>query len=240
MCRALGMSTGRYGAYRWTRALKPDQRKTIKLADGNSRGNPNKTTVSESGPDNLIERTFNGHTIRVVTIDGEPWFVAADVCRVLGLTNPAVAIRPLRMDEKAHLRRGEPALFPRNTLNPIYGVPEELFSKHASRINAVSESGLYKLIMRSDKPDARAFQDWVTREVLPAIRKDGGYIEGEEKVHRRSAADFPINGASPSKGDGGQSTRWHKEDANGRPLACVVNVCGKRMWFGLGRQPELL
>jgi prophage antirepressor-like protein len=46
----------------------------------------------------------------------------------------------------------------------------------------ISESGFYKLIGRSDKPVARAFQDWVTREVLPAIEKDGGYIMGEEKV----------------------------------------------------------
>ena len=46
----------------------------------------------------------------------------------------------------------------------------------------INESGLYKLIMRSDKAEAKAFQDWVTRDVLPAIRKDGGYIDGEEKV----------------------------------------------------------
>lgn len=47
---------------------------------------------------------------------------------------------------------------------------------------AISESGLNKLIMRSDKPEAKPFQEWVTRDVLPAIRKDGGYIMGEEKV----------------------------------------------------------
>lgn len=52
----------------------------------------------------------------------------------------------------------------------------------APSITVVSESGLYKLIMRSDKPEARRFQDWVTRDVLPAIRKDGAYIMGEEKV----------------------------------------------------------
>jgi prophage antirepressor-like protein len=46
----------------------------------------------------------------------------------------------------------------------------------------VSESGLYKLVMRSDKPEARSFQDWVTRDVLPSIRKDGDYIMGEEKL----------------------------------------------------------
>lgn len=49
-------------------------------------------------------------------------------------------------------------------------------------VSLISESGLYKLVMRSNKPEARAFQDWVTREVLPAIRKDGGYIKGEELV----------------------------------------------------------
>ena len=57
-----------------------------------------------------------------------------------------------------------------------------LFPGRTARASLVSESGLYKLIMRSDKPEARKFQDWVTREVLPAIRKDGAYIMGEEKV----------------------------------------------------------
>ena len=46
-------------------------------------------------------------------------------------------------------------------------------------VNGVSESGLYKLVMRSDKPEAKAFQKWVTRTVLPAIRRDGGYVAGE-------------------------------------------------------------
>jgi prophage antirepressor-like protein len=46
------------------------------------------------------------------------------------------------------------------------------------RLVVISESGLYKLVMRSNKPEARKFQDWVTRDVLPAIRKDGGYIMG--------------------------------------------------------------
>lgn len=49
-------------------------------------------------------------------------------------------------------------------------------------LSIISESGLYKLVMRSDKPEAKEFQNWVTRVVLPAIRKDGGYIHGEEHV----------------------------------------------------------
>jgi len=55
-------------------------------------------------------------------------------------------------------------------------------SLRGGKVTIISESGLYKLVMRSDKPQAKQFQDWVTREVLPAIRKDGAYIMGEEKV----------------------------------------------------------
>lgn len=62
-------------------------------------------------------------------------------------------------------------------LNRIEG-----FDGRAKTVVLISESGLYKLIMRSDKPQARAFQEWVTRHVLPAIRKDGAYVMGEEKV----------------------------------------------------------
>lgn len=95
-------------------------------------------------------------------LDGQPWFVAADVCRVLGIANVSDACSKLGQTEIRSQRLGDGR----------YGRPSLL----------VYESGLYKLIMRSDKPEAKAFQDWVTREVLPAIRKDGGYILGEEKV----------------------------------------------------------
>lgn len=57
----------------------------------------------------------------------------------------------------------------------------------------ISESGLYKLIMRSDKPQARAFQDWVTCDVFPAIRKDGIYVMGEEKVHSGELNEDVLN-----------------------------------------------
>lgn len=112
--------------------------------------------------------TFKNHQIRVVTHENQPWFVAADVCRALGYcmktdgsVNTSLAVAPL---DKAEL----------NTSRVRVG------GGRASLV--ISEPGLYKLIMRSNKPEARAFQDWVTRDVLPAIRKDGGYILGEEKV----------------------------------------------------------
>lgn len=78
---------------------------------------------------------------------------------MLGHSNPTVAIRLLDGYEKAKSDLGSGRL-----------------------VNLISESGLYKLVMRSEKPQAKAFQDWVKKDVLPAIRKDGGYIMGEEKV----------------------------------------------------------
>lgn len=103
--------------------------------------------------------------VRVVQIDGAPWFAAADACRALGFQINQGAHRyvaKLADDEKGR--------------RPIAGVggPQQTW--------VISESGLYKLIMRSDKSVARRCQDWVTRDVLPAIRKDGAYVAGEEKL----------------------------------------------------------
>jgi len=110
-----------------------------------------------------------------VELNGQPWFVAKDVCLCLGLDVRAGTtnlLRNLSDDEKQRVT-------PRSkTLNTD---TRALFGG-AGMLTIISESGLYKLIMRSDKPEAKAFQDWVTRIVLPAIRKDGGYVKGEEKV----------------------------------------------------------
>lgn len=103
-------------------------------------------------------------------IEGNPWFVAADICRALGSyrtanggVNTTMALITLKSDEK------------RVPLNPIGGRKPTL----------ISESGFYKVAMRSDKPEARKFQDWVTREVLPSIRKTGTYtMPGMEPVGR--------------------------------------------------------
>lgn len=94
----------------------------------------------------------------MVDIDGEPWFVAADVTAVLGLTNMTMALQNINQNEVQNYRVPNT----RGRLNKI-----------------IDEGGLYKLILRSDKPQARPFQDWVTKVVLPAIRKDGGYIMGD-------------------------------------------------------------
>lgn len=99
---------------------------------------------------------FKGHRVRVMDLDGHPWFVAADVCDVLGIVNVLDACSNLGQDENRALRIN----------GGRYGRPSLL----------IAESGLYCLVMRSDKEEAKEFQDWVMQDVLPAIRKDVGYV----------------------------------------------------------------
>jgi prophage antirepressor-like protein len=90
-----------------------------------------------------------------IEIDGEPWFVATDVCKVLGLTSTTEALRGLDEDEKltsSILRAGQ---------------------KRA--VNLINESGLYSLIFKSRKESAKAFKRWVTKEVIPSIRRTGSF-----------------------------------------------------------------
>lgn len=97
--------------------------------------------------------------VRTTIRDGEPWFVAADVCRALELSNPTVSVGRLDDDERAKLnlgRQGEGTI--------------------------VSEPGLYALVLGSRKPEARAFKRWITHEVIPSIRKSGGYIAGQSTM----------------------------------------------------------
>ena len=108
---------------------------------------------------NEIQRfDFKGAALRTLTDEnGEPWFVAKDVCDVLELSNVGQALARLDDDEKSSI-----------TLNDgTPGNPNKAI---------VSESGLYALVLASRKPEAHEFKRWVTHEVLPQIRKTGGYI----------------------------------------------------------------
>lgn len=102
--------------------------------------------------------------IRTLNINNEPWFVAKDICNVLDLSNPTVAIQNLDNDEVTKLNLGG----------------------KTGDTNLINESGLYALIIRSRKPEAKKFRKWITSEVLPQIRKTGGYIpisqEDDEKT----------------------------------------------------------
>lgn len=100
---------------------------------------------------------YEGNEVRTVMKDDEPWWVLADVCRVLGLSEPHRVARRLDDDEKDR------------TLSTTPGGKQSM--------TIINESGLYKVILRSDKPEAKKFTRWVTHEVLPAIRKTGSYSQ---------------------------------------------------------------
>ena len=93
---------------------------------------------------------------------GEPWFVLKDVCNILGVVNDRNVAARLDEDEKDVCQ-----------MDTLGGT---------QNVTVVSESGLYHVILRSDKPEAKPFRKWVTSEVLPSIRKNGGYIAGQEQL----------------------------------------------------------
>src|SRR5690606_807831 len=107
-------------------------------------------------PRDLVTFSYGDRPVRTVVVDGEPWFVIADVCRVLDLSNPTMAANRLDPDD---LRTTE--------------VIDGMGRTQQARIT--NEAGLYELIFQSRKPEARDFRRWVTHEVLPAIRRTGRY-----------------------------------------------------------------
>lgn len=114
---------------------------------------------------------FDGEPLRGVMIDGEPWMVAADVCRGLGIANNRDAISDLPDDEKQEIDL-------RNTVaigDGIGGVGSEGHGRGNPKAVAVNEPGLYRLIFKSRKPEAERFKKWVFHEVLPAIRATGSF-----------------------------------------------------------------
>ena len=98
-------------------------------------------------------RNYRDSEIRLVKIDYEIWWVLADVCKILGYKNPTMILDRLDFDEKAKSDLGLPG----------------------GDTNIINESGLYSVILRSDKPQAKQFKRWVTHEVLPSIRETGSY-----------------------------------------------------------------
>lgn len=122
---------------------------------------------------------FSGLELRVLMHEGEPWFVAADVLTALGMNAKSGSSRQYL---KA-LGPDQPRLFKRSSVDPLHlNFPNR-------GATAISESGLYLLTLRSDKPSAKPLQNWVTRDVLPAIRKTGGYLLNEEARDTAKADD---------------------------------------------------
>lgn len=97
--------------------------------------------------------------IRVQEINNEVWFVAKDVCEALALTNTTMVINRLDEDERTKFNLGR-----------------------QGETNFVNEYGLYNLVLASRKSEAKEFKRWITHEVLPSIRKNGGYIQNQENL----------------------------------------------------------
>lgn len=124
---------------------------------------------------------FNASTMRTLTDEnGDPWFVAKDVCDILEISNNRDAISQLDDDEK-------------NTVGISDGIPGN------PNKTIISEPGLYKLIMRSRKPEAKEFQRWITHEVLPTIRKHGAYMTQQTIDKALTSPDFLIQLATKLK-----------------------------------------
>lgn len=105
----------------------------------------------------LMPFSYEGQQVRTVLIDGEPWFVAADVAAVLGYSGGA---------------RNATGRLPER----MRGVAEVNTPGGAQQMIVIRESGVYRLVLRSNVPGAEAFQDWLAEEVIPVIRREGGYI----------------------------------------------------------------
>lgn len=138
--------------------------------------------------------SFEKKDVRVVMKGDTPWWVAKDVCDVLELSNPTMALEGLDEDERAKFRLGR-----------------------QGEANIINESGLYTLIMRSNKPEARRFRKWVTAEVLPTIRKHGIYTT--EEMARRfikdpRALEYTIRGLLEEKEKNAVLTAKIQEDAH--------------------------
>lgn len=106
---------------------------------------------------------YENNDVRTVELNGEPWFALKDVCAVLGISNHKMTAQRLDADEVIL-----------TDLTDSMGRQQET--------TVINESGLYNVILRSDKPEAKPFRKWVTSEVLPSIRKNGGYIAGQEQL----------------------------------------------------------
>lgn len=104
--------------------------------------------------------TYEGSAVRTLSIDGEPWFVLADLCNVLDLAQPHRVAARIADDMKG-----------RHPVTTLGG---------DQNMTIVSEAGMYEVVIRSDKPEAANFRRWITTEVLPSIRKTGSYGVAKE------------------------------------------------------------
>ena len=143
--------------------------------------------------------------VRTVLIDGEPWFVAKDVCEVLGLADTFRAVEGLDDDEKGTSNVRTPG--------------------GTQQMTVISESGLYSLTIRSRKPEAKLFKRWITHEVLPTIRKTGGaYLTAAKAEELLANPDLIISMAQLVKELRATSEQQRKQIEADRPKTIFADA----------------
>ena len=146
---------------------------------------------------NLQTWNYESSEIRTIEKDGEPWWVLADVCKVLEISNSRNVSSRLETDEKGV------------TLVDTLGGTQQM--------TVINESGLYAVILRSDKPQAKPFRKWVTNEVLPSIRKHGAYMTDQTLEQALTSPDFLIQLATQLKEEKEQRKQLEVKVEQDRP-----------------------
>ncbi|SOB82979.1 BRO-N domain-containing protein [Streptomyces sp. 1331.2] len=137
----------------------------------------------------LVRSSFpvTGQPIRVVMIDGVPWFVTADVCRILGRGNPSEALKIVNPVDVRTVNLRSISL--RNSEGNDVSAGQKPYVRGNPILGVLSESGLYTLIMRSTKPNAQPFQEWVTRDLLPSIRRGDTDVPTQQRRMAETLAE---------------------------------------------------
>lgn len=142
--------------------------------------------------------------VRTITQNGEPLFIAKDVCDILGLSNSRKALTRLDEDEKGV------------TLSDALGGKQNL--------SVVNEYGLYNLVLASRKPEAKAFKRWMTHEVIPAIRKHGGYLTPDKTEELLNDLDLIIQLATNLKEERAAQNQVEQQLAMAKPKVLFADA----------------
>lgn len=143
--------------------------------------------------------------VRMVVKGEDVWFVAQDVCDVLGINKQRDAYSRLDEDERGSV-----------VVDTLGG---------QQNVNAINESGLYSLILRSRKPQAKAFKKWVTGEVLPSIRKHGAYMTGQVLEQAVTNPDFAIGLLTKLKEEKEKLAAAQQQIVQQQPLVTFAEAC---------------
>ncbi|MDU7384079.1 MAG: phage antirepressor KilAC domain-containing protein [Schaalia turicensis] len=154
----------------------------------------------------LIPFQYEGSAVRTLVINGEPWFVLADLCKVLEIKRQPSAVAE-RIDD---------------ALRQTYPISDSMGRTQQAII--VSEAGMYEVVIRSDKPEAATFRRWITTEVLPSIRKRGGYLTPEAAEQALTDPDFIIRLATELKAERAQRAQLEAQVEADKPKVVFADA----------------